>query len=63
MARYSTKEEADAARARYQAEKRHLSAELLIEEIRKAYQDLNFMTQTNVKRFLPNSSTNQNSSR
>jgi hypothetical protein len=60
---YSTKEEEDAARARYQVDKRRLSAELSIEEIRNDYQDLNSMTQTDVKLFLPNSSTNQKSSR
>ena len=60
---YSTKEEEDAARARYQAEKRRRSAELSIEEIRNDYHDFNSMTQTDVKCFLPNSSTNQNSSR
>ena len=51
---YSTKEEEDAARARYRAEKRRLSAELSIEEIRNDYHDFNSMTQTDVKCLLPN---------
>lgn len=52
---YSTKEEEDAARARYRAEKRRLSVEMSIEEIKNDYHDLNSLEQTDVKRFLPNS--------
>jgi hypothetical protein len=53
---YSTKDEEDAARARYRAEKHRLSAEMSIEEIKNDYHDLRFLKQTDVKRFVPNNS-------
>ena len=57
---YATKEEEDAARARYREEKRRLSREFSIEEVKNEYNELGSMKRTDVKRFLPNSNGNQN---
>lgn len=51
---YATKEEEDAARARYREEKARLSSGFSIEELKNEYNDLGSMKQTNVKRLLPN---------
>jgi len=57
---YATKEEEDAARARYREEKRRLSGGFSIEEVKHEYNDLNSMKQPDTKRLLSNSSTEQN---
>lgn len=51
---YATKEEEDAARARYRAEKRRLASTFSIEEVKNEYNELDSMKQADVKRLLPN---------
>lgn len=57
---YATKEEEDAARARYREEKRRLSSGFSIEEVKNEYNDLNSMNQTEIKRFRTNDGEEEN---
>ena len=56
---YSSKQEEDAARARYQAERIRLSDGLSIEEIKEDYHGFESMGRTNVKRFFTNKNAKQ----
>jgi hypothetical protein len=57
---YATKEEEDAARERYRAEKRGLSGgQFSIEEVKEEYNDLDSMKQPDLKRLLPNNNADQ----
>lgn len=51
---YATKEEEDAARARFREEKRRLSSGFSIEEINNEYKGFDSIKQTKVNRLLPN---------
>lgn len=57
---YATKEEEDAARERYRAEKRGLSGgQFSIEEVKEEYNDLDSMKQPDLKKLLPNNNADQ----